>query len=748
VSVFPGLLLPLLLAVQAVPVQTVEPPPAAVREKQTRPIARAATAPKIDGVLDDEVWKTAVKLPLDYEWNPGDNIKAPVETMSYVAFDDGHIYVAFDAKDPDPKAIRAHLDDRDQPFQDDTVGFFLDTFNDERRGFQFRVNALGVQMDATNSDVSGGEDWSWDAIWESRAKINGDGYVVEVAIPFSSLRFPRTADAQTWGIMMMRDWPRSVRHRMRSQYFDNKRGCLVCQFDKIAGLQGLKPGRNIEITPTITGIRTDLRPDFPGGPFVTGDSKPDVGVSLRWSVTPNVALNAAINPDFSQVEADVAQLDVNNTFALFYPEKRPFFLEGADLFSTPFTLVFSRTVADPTWGAKVTGKEGRHAFGAFAARDKITNLLIPGYDGSSEDTLSIHSTEAVARYRADVGQGSSIGAVATLRSGGDYHNNVAGIDGDIHLGKSDRLRFHFVGSDTRYPDAFARNYEQKTGSFGGTAARVRYFRETRDWFWEAWGEALSEGFRADSGFVTQVGTRTGRGGVYRAIHSDGKHKWFTQLGVGLFGDHTVSTRGGKPAGGIDIPLDYVGPRQLQVSYNLSPNWDYYSGKTYRNLRHNFGMSIQPSGTVTLALQGGFGGTVDYANARKARQVRLSPELGLKLGRSLSATISHNYQKLTVDAGRLFTANLTELRAVYYFSSRAFVRGIAQYTNVDREPLRYTFAVAPNTKRLFTQFLFSYKLNAQTVALLGYADNARGDRNLDVTRTDRTFFVKIGYAWLP
>ncbi len=743
----PALLLPLAL----LSVQQTEPAPAEAvkaRAPQTRSITRSTAPVKIDGVLDDEIWKTALAIPIEYEWQPGDNVRPPVETMSWVAFDDRHIYIAFDARDPEPAKIRAHLDDRDQPFADDTVGFFLDPFNDGRRGFQFRINALGVQMDASNSDVTGKEDWSWDAIWESRGEINSKGYVVEVAIPFSSLRFPRSSQPQTWGFMTMRDWPRSVRHRMRSQYFDNKRGCLVCQLDKLSGLEGMEPGRNLEITPTLTGLRTDLRPDFPGGPWEKGHADPEVGVSVRWSVTPNVALNAAVNPDFSQVEADVAQLDVNNAFALYYPEKRPFFLEGADIFSTPFSLVFTRTVADPDWGAKVSGKEGRSAFGAFAARDHRTNILIPGYDGSEEDTLAGPSTEAVARYRADVGAGSSLGAVATLRDGGDYRNGVAGIDGDIRLGKSDRLRFHAVASDTRYPDAFARLHDQKLGSFGGSAFRLRYFRETRDWFWEARAERISPDFRADSGFMTQVGTKYVRGGGYRTLHSNGRKKWFTTLGFGAFGDHTESTEGGKPAGGLDLLFDYEGPRQTTFGYNLSPNWDYYAGTTYKNLRHNFGMGLRPSGTVTFTMDGSLGGTVDYANARQATQVRLGPSLELKLGRSLSAAISHSYQKLNVEVGRLFTANLTEFRAVYYFSSRMFVRGIAQYTDIDRDPDLYTFPVPRNTRRLFSQFLFSYKLNAQTVALVGYSDNARGDQTIDVTRTDRTFFIKLGYAWLP
>jgi hypothetical protein len=261
-------------------------------------------------------------------------------------------------------------------------------------------------------------------------------------------------------------------------------------------------------------------------------------------------------------------------------------------------------------------------------------------------------------------------------------------------------------------------------------------------------QRVSRGYRADSGFMSQVGTKSAEGGAYRAIHSDGKRKWFTRLGFGAYGDYAESTEGGKPSGDLDFPIEYEGPKQLSIEYNPSQNWEYYAGTTYYNVRHNFGMSVRPSGSVSLSVNGSAGGAVDFSNARKATQRRFNPEIELKLGRPLSATVSHSFQRLNVAGGRLFTANLTELRAVYYFSSRMFVRAIAQYTNVDRDPSLYLVPVAPNTKRLFSQLLFSYKLNAQTVALLGYADNARGDRDLDVTRTDRTFFVKVGYAWLP
>ncbi len=330
-------------------------------------ITRSAGPIEVDGVMDEEAWRTAARITLPFEWFPGDNLPAPVETEAFITFDDENLYLGFRAYDPSPSSIRANLADRDTPFQDDAVGFMVDPFNDERRGFQFRINPLGVQMDAIFSENEGYEDFSWDAIWASEGKIVEDGYVVEVAVPFKSLRFPRSAEAQTWGIMLMRDYPREIRHRMRSHPTDRNRACLLCQMNKMTGIQGVDPGKNVEFTPTLTTVRTDTRQDVPTGSWEGGGANGDwdaggtdyqPGVTARWSMTPNLVFNGTVNPDFSQVEADVAQLDVNNRFALFYPERRPFFMEGADFFLTPLNVIFTRTVADPVAGAKLTGQGG------------------------------------------------------------------------------------------------------------------------------------------------------------------------------------------------------------------------------------------------------------------------------------------------------------------------------------------------------------------------------------------------------
>ena len=319
-------------------------------ESPSYDVTKASSNIKIDGDLNEEAWTSATVLPLPFEWTPGENIPAPVKTECFVTYDTHNLYVAFRCFDPEPLKIRAHLmdrDDSDKLILDDHISIMIDSFNDERRGFQFRVNPLGVQADANFSESEGYEDFSWDAIWDAAGKITDWGYVIEIAIPLNQFRFKKTEGPQTWGFSAERSWPRDARHRMTSHVRSRSVACIICQFNKLTGFEGITASQNIELNPTLTGIRTDAMDmsEYPGGALEKGKQKIDPGLTAKWGITPNLILNATANPDFSQVEADVAQLEVNRRFALFYPEKRPFFLEGADFFLTSIQAAFSRTVA-------------------------------------------------------------------------------------------------------------------------------------------------------------------------------------------------------------------------------------------------------------------------------------------------------------------------------------------------------------------------------------------------------------------
>ena len=278
---------------------------------------------------------------------------------------------------------------------------------------------------------------------------------------------------QTWGFEAFRSWPRNVRHRITSQRRDRNKGCILCQENKITGLEGLAQGRNVELDPTATFSRTDELASPADTRSTSGDPKAESGLTGRWSVTSNLTLNGTVNPDFSQVEADVAQLDVNQRFALYYPEKRPFFLEGIDFFTTPIQAVFTRTVADPYFGAKLTGKQGGNAMGVFVTRDRINNLLLPSNAGLGQ---------RVARRRCDDG-GRAVPARRRAARRPSARCTRAARATDTTTASSARtssggrtqsgaLRVQYIRSDTQYPDV---------GRRGPTGSRRRRSAATRRW---------------------------------------------------------------------------------------------------------------------------------------------------------------------------------------------------------------------------------------------------------------------------
>jgi Domain of unknown function (DUF5916)/Carbohydrate family 9 binding domain-like len=714
---------------------------------------RANSKIEVDGVLDESGWEAAARIPVAVEWFPGDNVTAPVETVAFLTYDDDNIYVGFEASDPEPEKIRAHLMDRDQIFtfvQDDHVTLQLDTFDDERRAFQFRVNPLGIQADAIFSQAEGVEDFSWDIIWESAGRIHEGGYTIEIALPVSQLRFPGGGGVQTWGVDLGRSWPRDSRHRIAAARLDRNNGCILCQVPRVTGIEGLEPGRNLEVDPTVTATRTDRRDVFPHGPLEAGDPDYDPGLSVRWGVTPDLTLNATIRPDFSQVEADAAQLDVNERFALFFPEKRPFFLEAIDLFSTPLQAVFTRTVADPEWGLKLTGKIDRNALGLFATKDEVNSLLIPSNQGSRSVFLEQEIVGSVLRYRRDLGRNSSIGALYAGREGDEYHNRVAGLDGFVRLSGTDTLAVQYLRSQTLYPEAVVEAFGQSDEEIEGGALELSYRHGARNWLWNLDVRDRDREFRADSGFVPRVDIREAEGGFTRRLWGE-PGSWYDQIDLHLSATHTEDQGGQLTDEELQFDATFRGGRQSVVQVGAARKNRLFRGVRYEELEGLFGyFEFQPTGVVkaTLYVQGGE--TVDVNNNQPADELLLNPTVELKLGRHVNLGLDHFLQRLESGGKEVLTANLSQLKLIYNFNPRMLVRGIFQYLAVDRDPAQWRFPVEAETETLFSQLLFSYKLNPLTVLFVGYADNRLGLndglQDYSLTQTDRTIFVKLGYAF--
>ncbi len=522
----------------------------------------------------------------------------------------------------------------------------------------------------------------------------------------------------------------------------------------------------------MTALRTDARDvdaTFPTNPLEKGDGELEPGVTVRWGMRPNLTLSGTLNPDFSQVEADVAQLDVNEQFALFYPEKRPFFLEGADFFETQLQVFYTRTVTDPEWGVKLSGKEGRNVLGAFAAQDDVTNLLFPGSQGSSSTLLGTDVSEAVLRYRRDLGQSSTVGAIVTGRAGEQsYHNAVLGVDGVIRPTETDMLRFQVLGSSTRYPDAVATDFAQPTGDLTSHAVDAYYRHQTREWWTYASYRDIGRDFRADLGFLPQVDIRRPEaGGGYQWWGEPGD--WFSQIEIGANVDQTLDQAGNLVEREYEVFGYAGGPRQLNLYGGFGFRKRGYLDEIFDQQFANLGFDMRPTKTLSFGVDSGWSDRIDLAYedpadpgaARQGTETRLQPFVRLEPGRHVRLNLAYTMRQLDLDEGRAFRAGLTELRMTYQLNLRAFVRAIVQYTDITRGVELYPTCapgspvpcnLLPEERDLFSQLLFSYKVNPLTALYVGYTDEQLGYQELaleevPLTRASRTIFFKIGRAWV-
>src|SRR5687768_6367478 len=386
-------------------------------------IPRIDTAVAIDGYLNEEVWAQAAVLSGFHQYQPVDGRPAEERTEVLVWYAPDAIYFGIRAYDSQPDRIRATQADRDNIGSEDQVTLYLDTFNDQRRAFFFAVNPLGVQSDGVRTEGAGSAgrtfggnvDNSPDFNFESRGKVTADGYVVEVRIPFKSLRYP-SADVQRWSLQV-------ERKTQRTGYVDtwtdvrSASASFLLQSGAIEGLHDLERGVVLEAQPFVT-INTPGELDLTSNEFARSDPDFDTGINLRVGFT-NISVDATVNPDFSQVESDAGQVTVNERFALFFPEKRPFFLEGIELFNTPGQLVYTRRIANPIAGAKVTGKLGPIG---------IAHLTVVDENAGGTDRQALFN---ITRVRQDFGANSSAGLTFTDRSdyGDPAYNRV--LSGDV-----------------------------------------------------------------------------------------------------------------------------------------------------------------------------------------------------------------------------------------------------------------------------------------------------------------------------
>jgi hypothetical protein len=695
----------------------------------------------IDGVLDDAAWAGALEQEIAYDIQPGDNIAAPVKTTVRIGYTTDALYLSYHAMDPDPSSIRAHLRDRDTAFSDDWVGAFLDTFDDQRRGYELIVNPLGVQSDLINDATTGNEDASWDGLWSSAGRITAEGYDVEIRIPFSTLRFRDGGGDRRWGISLFRNWPRDKRHQLTSHKVPRESNCFLCEWAKYEGMAGVQQGRNIEVVPTLTMGKLQTR-DVPGGPWRSGDTSIEPGVDVSWAPSPNITLNATLNPDFSQVETDQLQLDFNSSFALFYQEKRPFFLEGADYFTTQFDVLYTRQIADPDFGLRVTGRNGSNAYGAIVARDATTVLLVPGVLGSGFTQLDQEANVAVGRYRYDLDEHTSIGAIGTFRNGDDYANNVAGVDARWQKGVHTATA-QFLHSQSEYPAAIVDSYKGELGNDAtpsGNAWRTQYSFSNRNWNASVQHWEIDPGFRADLGFMGQVGyDKSVAGGGY-TWYRDGK----SVNRINLSGDWDITHRfdGQLLEREIEFQLGFQGPKQSQFGIAPLQRVRYWRGAMFDEHNINFYGNFRPFADLQLGTYMNFGQQLDLRAARTGRRAMAGTWGNVNLGRGFNAEWDVNRQRLRRDGGTAFDATVADLRMGWQLDPRQRVRLTLQGSELHR----FDDLVDRNYA---AQAVYSYKINPRTALYAGASYGSLLDSDtLELFGGTRSVFLKLSYGWQP
>jgi hypothetical protein len=728
-------------------------------------IPKTSASISIDGDLSDAGWTQANKVQITINSWPSENTPAPVATEVLLMENGEYFYLAFKAKDPDPSQIRAFLKDRDDVWEDDLVGIKIDSYNDQKLAYQFFSNPLGVQADAIENEVTGDESDAWDGIWQSVGQLTSDGYQVEIAIPLRILNFNDRLALQQWRIELVRFYPRDVKHRLSSNKIERADPCWICQMRVATGFSGAKQGSHFSVVPSlVTGAsqQRDATPDAK----TDWQTEPNTEVSLdlKWGITPDINLNATLNPDFSQVEADVAQVSMNDTFSLFFDEKRAFFLDNQDYFSSPLDLVYTRNIGAPDIGAKLTGKQQQHSFAFFAANDEKTTFIVPGNLGSDVAVLDEESTNAVLRYRYDLNADLSLGWISSVRQSDSYHNNLSGLDLKYKITAQDELVLQYLYADSAYSEPLRQ-------SFGDSEAGLRLADDLSDpayffmyehddgaWLWNTEYLALEKDFRADMGYMPQTDFHKFVQGLGYQWFSDSS--WWNR--AILSGDWDISHNANNELleKEAELFLELWGPQQSFFSFSLTdrdktgPRLNNNSlaidGNTlmFNEQRFITFAEFRPLPALYANAEIELGDAIDYRNNRLGDLLQLSPEVSWNASTHLQIEARHTYRYLEADGAEVFTANLTDLRFSYQFSVRSLLRLTLIYSDIVQNPLNNPGLTQQLERSLGSQLLYSYKLNPQTLFFAGYSDNAYQDDELtSLERDQRSVFMKFSYAWL-
>ena len=741
-------------------------------------VPRVEKAPVLEDFLEMKpgpVWESKLAKAAGFiQRLPSDGQPSSQKTEVYLGYDDKNLYCIFVAFDSDPGQVRAHRAPRDNLYGDERLDLFLDTYHDRRRAYVFTVNPYGHQMDGLWTEGPRDQyDKTFDTVWESRGKLTDQGFVVWLAVPFKSLRFP-AGDVQTWGIVFVRWIPRTNESATWPRVSTRIEGRLS-QEATLLGLQGISPEHRGAVIPYAYGrsFRTLDQTD-PDNPYYQSKTiDPRVGADAKLVLQKSFSLDLTANPDFSQIESDQPQVTVNRRFQAYFPEKRPFFLENPSYFETPMDLVFTRNIADPQFGARLTGKEGPWAIGALFADDRSPGEGLPA--GDSLEGRRAYFT--VVRVNRDIWRQSTIGVIFTDREFAGTFNRVGGLDTRFKVRQNWWIAAQAVASSTKLTDG--------THS-AGPAYEVQARRDGRQLFFYADYNDFSPGFNTLTGFLSPEN-------VERPVNV-GRTITRPPLRSDMRGYGNVAMYQFRPEGKYLIswgPTVFLNPlwdhrgNQLDMYQDYTMNWEFirqtafelYYVADQEMLRpqdslgltanrvfshHRQGVHFETSLTNQVTLQ------ADYS---QGSQINIVPPTGqLPLLSNVSAAnaslvlrperhlrIENTYllDRLTdrFSGASVFNNHIIRSTWGWQFNQRLSVRVIPQYSTVLANP---AYTSLSTTKTFNTDFLVSYLLNPFTAVYLGYNANMDNLELLPYTTGNlllhkqglaldgKQFFIKISH----
>ncbi len=715
--------------------------------KPTLEVKKTSEPIKIDGILDDSVWKTASRAANFVERSPGDMVKPEVETEAFITYDEEHLYVAFACYD-DPSTIRATMCQRDQFYSDDAVCLLVDTYGEATWAYEFFVNPYGVQKDNLWTSVQG-EDSGFDLVWKSAAQITENGYHVEMAIPFSSMRFPNK-DVQSWKMDFWRSRPRESYNQYSWAAYDRNEQCWPCQWGTVDGISNVAPGKGLEILPTMVANQSGQLTD---NGFDNEKIDGEISLGGKYSVSSDATIEAYYNPDFSQVEADADQIDVNTTIALYYPERRPFFQEGSDLFRTLFNSFYTRTVNDPLFAAKLTGRREGFSFGLMSALDENTPYMIP-LDESGPLVLAGKSYVNVLRAVKSIGHNSRAGfIISDRRFEGDGYGTVVGLDGDIRLTQNYSIIGQFLNTWTKEPNkleytSHLEGLEFDEGNhtaifdgetFSGGALISQFRRRARNWNFTIDYNTVHPEYRTETGYDPWVNYHNAS--FYTNYNFYFEEGLLERISPQFYTDRRWTYQDDTRWRHLNFALE-GNLRFAQTYFNLfyGTGFESWSGIDYDNLwdaqldlHSRFGDKIE------LALNVGRHLNVARFAEVRGKETTISASLDLKPFDRLIIEPNLDYARMTSDVTgeELYEGYISRTRFRFQANKELSLRLVLQYNDFSE-----TWNIDP---------MVTYRISPFSVFYVGssYNYNNYGSETDNITKwkmSSRQFFMKLQYLF--